>query len=471
MKNISYLLIGLFMSICQAQNDNKNYTDAFKLIDVWLESQKDYEAIPGITAMVVRDQDLVWSGAYGKSNIEQDTDIKRSTLCSICSITKTFTAVAIMKLVDEGKIKLDDKVKDILPHFKVVQKYPDGGFITIRSLLSHSSGLPRDSGHNYWSAPDFPFPSENELNAVLKELETESPVGANLSYSNLGYALLGQIIEQVSGMPFEQYLKTHVLIPLQMSDSYVGIKGSLYGNKHAVGYTAVNRNGIRKRANLYQTKAISPAAGLSTSILDLAKYASWQFRLRNASVKEVLNPSSLRKMHEVQSESKNGSRTWGFGFEVFSDKSGNKWVSHGGICPGYVSYLKMNLTNKMGYGLMVNSNRVNAIQLINGIMGIMKKAGSISKNDAKNIDLEEYTGYYNLNPWNSEYYISRWGKGLVALYLPAKNPVDSMYFYEHKGNDTFRLIGSDEEIVFKRDKNGKVYQVLNGGNYHPKMKY
>jgi len=472
MKNISYLLIGLFLSIGQAQNKTTDYTNALKLVSIWLNAQKDYESIPGIMAMIVHNQDVIWSEAIGKSNMEKNTKTELSTVCSICSITKTFTAVAIMKLVDEGKIKLDDKVKDILPHYTVVQKYPEGGAVTIRSLLSHSSGLPRGSGHHYWSAPDFPFPSTRELNSSLKSLETQRPVGADLQYSNLGYALLGQIIEKVSGTSYGEYLKKHVLNPLQMHGSHVDVQDFLPGK--AMGYSAINRNLSRKEVNAYSTKAISPGAGLYTTIEDLARYATWQFRLRDATTTEILRPSTLKKMHQVQSKSDNGFRTWGFGFEVFKDAAGNPWISHGGICPGYVSYLKIDLTHKMAYGIMVNANGIKALRLVNGIITILNKVGPSPKHTPKDIDLEEYTGFYNLNPWNSEYYVSPWKDGLILMYLPADLPEQSMYFYRSTGKDTFCLIDSNGEssnefIVFERDNQGKVYRILNEGNYHQRI--
>ena len=471
MKKISYVLIGLFLSLCQAQNESKTYSDALKLTNVWLEAQKDYESIPGIMAMIVRDQDVIWSQSFGKSNMEKDTDAELSTICSICSITKTFTAIAVMTLIDQGKIKLDDKVKDMLPNYKIVQKYPEGGDVTIRSLLSHSSGLPRSSGHHYWSAPDFPFPSTNELNLSLKSLETELPVGAGLQYSNLGYALLGQIIEKVTQTSYEEYLKKEVLGPLQMHDSHLNLQDS--HPRKAMGYTAINRDRSRKEVNTYNSKAISPAVGLYTTIEDLAKYAKWQFRLRDGTEPEVLKPSTLIKMQEIQSKSENGKMTWGFGFEVFKDRSGNLWASHGGICPGYVSYLKMDLTHKIAYGVMINANGVKALRLVNGIISILNKVGMSSNHNSENNGLDEYTGYYNLRPWNSEYYISKWERGLILLYLPANTPGNSIYFYKQTGKDTFHLIDSkgklSDKIEFERDENGKIYRVLNEGNYHLKM--
>ena len=156
------LILCIAASVAYAQENTKNYEDAFKLIEVWLNAQKDFENIPSISAMVVEDQEILWSGAFGKSNLEQENKADISTICSICSMTKSFTAVAIMKLVDEGKLNLDDPVKDILPFYEVKQQFPEGGAVTVRSLLSHSSGLPSNTGHSYFTGPDFLFPSKTD---------------------------------------------------------------------------------------------------------------------------------------------------------------------------------------------------------------------------------------------------------------------------------------------------------------------
>ena len=127
------------------QDSQKNYAEAFKLVEVWLDAQKDFDKLPSLSAIVIEDQKVLWSGAVGMANVEKEVKADASTLCSICSISKLFTAVAIMKLYDEGKLRLDDKISDLLPAYKVEQQYADSGPITIRSLLTHSSGLPAES--------------------------------------------------------------------------------------------------------------------------------------------------------------------------------------------------------------------------------------------------------------------------------------------------------------------------------------
>ena len=124
-KSLSFLLLTFLFQTGYPQKEQQDYSEAFELVDVWLEAQKDFEELPGITASVVQDQDVLWEGSFGKANLEKNVPAKPNTLFSICSISKLFTSVAIMKLYDEGKIRLDDKISDILPWYDLEQKYPE----------------------------------------------------------------------------------------------------------------------------------------------------------------------------------------------------------------------------------------------------------------------------------------------------------------------------------------------------------
>jgi len=284
------LFIPLFMNSAAAYSKENisKYDDASKLIDVWFEAQKDFQNLPSITGLIVKDQEVMWSGSFGNANLDGPVLSTLDTMTSICSTSKIFTATAIMKLVDEGKISLDDKVSDLLPNYSVIQKFPKSEAITVSSLLSHSSGMPRDS-HPYWTGPEHYFPTEDELLEVLSKLETTHSVGSDISYGNINYSLLGLIIEETTGVSYKNYIESNLFKPLNMFDSVVEMQSSLYGNKHAIGYTAINRDGKRKVANFYQTKAMQSAAGISTTANDLAKFIKWQFRLVDAVDSEIMH--------------------------------------------------------------------------------------------------------------------------------------------------------------------------------------
>ena len=468
------IVLYVFQAFPQENEEIKDYAEAFKLVEAWLDAQKDYEQLPGISAAVVKDQNLLWSGAFGKANIEGNVKTETSTLCSICSISKLFTSVAIMKLYDEGKIRLDDDINDLLPSYDLKQKYPESGPITIRSLMTHSSGLPREAAYPYWTGPDFPFPNEEEINAKLGEQETLYPASTYFQYSNLGITLLGEVVEEVSDMPYKDYVSQNILKPLGLSNTRPELPEKLYGNELAIGYSSLTRDATREKLDFFQANGITPAAGFSSNVLDLCKFASWQFRLRDTTVVEILKPSTLKYMQTVQWMDPDWGTSWGLGFRVYKGPDKNTWVGHGGSCPGYRSELALNLKDKMGYSVMINASGTDPSKYVKGIYGIMNKsAPGKEEKEVKSEELDEYTGYYNEMPWWGEVYISTWKGKLVALYLPAEKPEESMTFFKRVKGDIFRRLRDDgelgEELVFERDSEGKIIRLKQFENYSVKI--
>jgi len=461
-----------------AQEEKKEYAEAFKLIEVWLEAQKDFDDLPSLTAIVVDDQDVLWSAGFGWANIDKKVKSEASTLYGICSISKLFTSVAIMKLYDDGKLRLDDLVSDLLPAYDLKQDYPESGPITVRSLMTHSSGLPRESAHSYWTGPDFPFPSKEELNEKLSTQKTLYPASIYFQYSNLALSLLGEIVEEVSGVSYDEYVTQNILQPLALSNTRTVLPEQMHGTELAIGYSATPRNDERAEVNLYDAKGITPAAGFSSNVLDLGKFASWQFRLRDTTIEEILKPSTIKYMHNVHWTDPNWKTTWGLGFSVYKGDNGSTWVAHGGSCPGYQSTLQMDLKNERAYSVMINANGTGPGKYVAGIKQILGKvkAHEISKdstNQAEHKDLQEYVGYYDPMPWWSEEYICTWGDMLVTLALPSRQPGEAMTFYKHVEGDTFRRIRDDDElgeaIVFERDQFGTITRYIINGNFVNKI--
>jgi CubicO group peptidase (beta-lactamase class C family) len=474
MKNYILILICLLFTLkLFSQDEEKNYEEAYKLIEVWLDAQKDFDQLPGVSAVIVKDQTILWSGAFGKANIKNNIDTNASTLCSICSISKLFTSVAIMKLYDEGKLRLDDKLSDLLPWFNLKQQFTESGPITIRSLLTHSSGLPRQSDVAYWSAPDFPFPTIDEMKAAMNNQETLYPASYDFQYSNLALSLLGEVVAEISGKSYENYVQENILDPLKLADTRTSLPKTLYGTDLAIGYSALNRKLERSAVPLFDAKGITPAAGYSSNVLDLGRFASWQFRLREAKEKEILLPSTLKNMHNVHWTNPDFELTWGLGFSVYKGSNGTKWVGHGGSCPGYRSTLQLNLKSKIAYSVMINANGTSPDKYGRAIYAIFSKAETISKEKPK-VNLEDYTGYYSSQPWGSENYVGVWNGKLVRLNLPTDKPGSRMTMYKHIEGDTFKRIKDNGElgadVEFIRDDSGNVYKSKSHQNYSTKMK-
>jgi len=287
-----YLVLVMCLISLKTQAQDSLYKEPIAVIDAWIEAQMAYEKIPGVTVAIIKDQQLVWSKGYGYADVENKVPMKDGSLCSICSISKLFTSIAIMQLWEQGKLRLDDSVSMYLPQFKVKQEF-ESVPITIRGLLTHSAGLPRESMQPYWSQP-YVFPTEKEINDRLGEQETIYPSSREFQYSNLGMSLLGQIVAKVSGMPYEQYVQEKILKPMQLSNTRPTMPKELYGGQLAKGYSGVNRQGLRHLMPFFTANGVTPAAGFSSSAVDLGKFMMWQNRVLKTGKAEILKASTLR---------------------------------------------------------------------------------------------------------------------------------------------------------------------------------
>jgi CubicO group peptidase (beta-lactamase class C family) len=282
-------------------------------------------------------------------------------------------------------------------------------------------------------------------------------------------------VEERSGLSYDSFVKLKILDPLGLSNTRPELPEQLYGQRLAVGYSAMTREGKREKVNFFQANGISPAAGFSSSVEELGKFASWQFRLRDTTAWEILRSSTLKYMQQVHWTDPDWETTWGLGFMIRKGPNGNTWVGHGGSCPGYRSTLELDLKNRRAFSVMINASGTNPSKYVRGINGIMDqvKASAEDNSAAKVKDLQEYVGYYNQLPWWGEAYISTWNGTLVMLDLPSDAPGESMTFFKHTEGDTFRRVRDNgelgESLVFERDAEGNIVQYLRHGNYTKKI--
>lgn len=436
------------------------YSDALTLIDVWLDAQKDYEHLAGLSAGVVAGQELIWSKGYGTIDVARKVPATPDTIYSVCSITKLFTSIAIMQLVEDGKLRLDDDIATVLPAFNIVRTDPDSGPITIRSMLTHSSGLPNEGGFANWMAPDFVFGSKDQIQKNLKNLRTMMPASDHYQYSNLAMSLLGQVVEQVSGMPYEDYIQKRILNPLKMPDTRASMPMELSGTRLAQGFGPLKRDATREPFKPFDVRGYVGAAGLTSTVSDLARFAAWQFRLLKNGGSELLRVSTLRDMQRVQWMNPDGKTTAGLGF-VVSYNGTSKIVGHNGACPGYYSAISMVPKDELAVIVMTN-NQVNISDYSRPMRAILEKGRNLppraSGKDAP--DLDAYSGIYSYRSRGGEEAIFPWGKGLAVVSLPNSDPAGSLAVLRHIEGDTFRYVRDDGTLAltvrFLRTSSGKV---------------
>ena len=466
MKKITLVLLLFVCTVSFAQDSL--FKEPVAVIDAWIEAQLAYERLPGVTVAIVKDQQLVWSKGYGYADVENKVPMKDGSLCSICSISKLFTSIAIMQLWEQGKLRLDDSVSMYLPHFKVKQEF-ESVPITIRGLLTHSAGLPRETAQPYWTNP-YTFPTEKEINDKLGEQNTLYPASREYQYSNLGMSLLGQIVAKVSGMPYEQYVEEKILKPLQLSNTRPRMPKELYGSQLAKGYSGVNRQGLRHLLPFFTANGVTPAAGFTSSVTDLAKFLQWQNRLLKTGKAEVLKASTLREMQRVQWFDPEGVINRGLGF-VVTPRAGTMIVGHGGSCPGYKSIVQ--LDTKTGFGVAVFINAPDGIpgKFSDGIFKILN-AYAASTRDPLPRDLSPYTGLYDPQvEWGFETAVMPWKGKLLMFSLPASDPIGARpnLIRPTTTPDQFTIDRKDDlpgkSIRFERDGSGKVVRVWVDGNY------
>ena len=266
--------------------DRADLATAIDILDQWIKRTMHKQHQPGLAVGIVYDGELLWGNGYGYADLETQEPVTLDTRFRIASITKTFTATAIMQLRDAGKLGLDDPVSQHLDWFHL--RYENAPEITIRNLLTHSSGLPRDSHRSLWHAYD--APKWEEFVAETQQRTPTRPPYNKYAYSNLGYSLLGAIIAVVSGQSWADYLQENVLAPLDMTETHPIPKGD--DPLLAKGYSRLNDNYEREPLPFYLMNGFEASANFASSVNDLVKYA--RFHLSKGQTPVLSGPYAAR---------------------------------------------------------------------------------------------------------------------------------------------------------------------------------
>lgn len=230
-----------------------DYEPTIDYLQETLQAELDIGDIVGLSVALIDDQDVVWQQGFGYSDIDSDVYTDDSSRYRTGNITQLFTAIAIMQLVEGGEIRLDQPLQDILPEFSIKSRFSSLEPITIRNLLSHHAGLPAD----LLGDRNLAF---NQILPPLAQMNLSFAPNQLKANSNIGYSLLGQVIEAVSGQSYSDYMTQQVFAPLGMSNS------SIVTNYAGVAY----REGIQVAEPLLRD---TPSGGLVTSVSDLAQLA------------------------------------------------------------------------------------------------------------------------------------------------------------------------------------------------------
>ena len=429
------LLFSLQNSIAQTTFSNK--------IDAVVSSNYK-EANPGVSILIAKDGKPIFRKAYGKSNLELNTSMSSENIFQIGSLTKQFTAVSLLILVEQGKINLNDRIETYITDFPT-----RGKKITIHQLLNHTSGIKNSTpigAQGYLSRKDM---TSIELVNYVKGKPFDFEPGSKFKYSNAGYILLGRIIEVVSGISYKEFIEKNIFNKLHMNSSSFGSMKTIVKNR-AYGYQFKEGNFVNAD---YMSLTLPFSAGsIMTTVDDLLRWhnALLNFKLiKKESLQKAMSPSTLNSGKKIP---------YGYGWR-FAKLNGSKIIAHTGSTKGFTStamfFPKENiymvtLTN-CNCKKITDVNKSIANIILNNPTTLIKKE-SVKVSSEK---LQKFIGKYEVQP-NLNITISYKDD---SLFLTAPKQTKSiMLFPENEFQFFMKVVPA--KITFKTNNKGVVISLV-----------
>lgn len=335
-----------------AQGDDASVKIHIEKLIAW-ELQK--HQVPGLSIALVDDQRVIWAQGYGLADVANQVPATADTLYRAGSISKLFTGAAVLTLAEQGKLDIDQPVSTYLPAFQ-----PDdarGKAITLRQILTHHAGLPRDQMQGMYLAKPTHFSEALEL---LNREPLAYPPGQVFSYSNLGFSLLGSVVQAFSGMGFEQYIHRALLAPLGMSASAFepGPSASPMMAKAYQGQALALEPALRDL----------PAGGLNTSVRDMARFIRMMLADGRSGGKAVLQPDTVAAMFKPQNKGVPLDMGFDVGLPWLLSTLGSNSIQgagpvahHAGATIRYRSQMYVLPQQKLGVIVMANSDHATGV--------------------------------------------------------------------------------------------------------------
>jgi CubicO group peptidase (beta-lactamase class C family) len=342
-----------------------DYKNIIELMDQHFASHLTEKKIPGVAYGLIKDGKLIHSKGFGETVLDTNTCPDKSSVFRIASMTKSFTATAILLLRDAGKLRLDDDITIYLPWTDSIGIPESGHVITIRDLLTMNAGFPTDDP---WGDRQESLEIETFDDLVSQGLSFTRAPRMGFEYSNLGYALLGRIISVTSEMDYLDFVKSAIHQPLAMSSTTFH-QSEVASEQFVQGYAEFASGFVPEPLTV--PGAFSAMGGLLSNVEDLAKWIA-EFQLAwNESSSHPLQRWSRREMQEPQRHARTAAFTdlhtdqiksittsYGYGLLVDDDSLLGRFVSHSGGYPGFGSHMRWH--PQSGWGIVALGNRTYA---------------------------------------------------------------------------------------------------------------
>jgi len=466
-KFITYsLLLFIFISVTLTQAQSVDWRK--------LESETtkifDQNNSVGASVIVVNQDSILFSKGFRFASLDNQDSISDSTLFVLGSITKTFTALGILKLVEDGKLKLGDEVMDVAPELPISNAWQGEFPLKIYQLLEHTSGF--DELHlKDRSIPvvDDEFPLLDGIHIVKNSLNTRWKPGSRFAYSNVGYLIAGYLIEKVSGKSYNEYISQEVLKPLRMTNSSLRLK-DINNNLLAKSFS------YSKKELPFKHVFTRPTASLISSSNDMGQFL---MNLLNKG-EPLLNEDTFNDFEEHHSIKAFEGTKNGYRLGVYPRfHNGREWLGHGGSINQYNSEFEYN--HELGLGIFIVSNGPNATKTVDGMLKVFHNLvpntseNAITSNQSDTVvELSALEGYYMLiSPRNQLLYpfTELFTEGFFVDLDDRNITISNLKGWESRmyqtGRNSFSPTGTQNEyqFVFDRSNSTDVLYTALGSSY------
>ncbi|MBM3213444.1 beta-lactamase family protein [Candidatus Poribacteria bacterium] len=445
---------------------------AIDLVKAGLQADVDAGETVGVSATVVIDQEIAWSGGFGLRDLASQAPATSDSVYRIASITKLFTASAIMHLRDAGKLNLDDLAATHVPEFRLRGVGDDCPPVRLRHLISHTSGLQREPDGDHWLSHN--APSTESALAALDGHPLLYPPMTQLHYSNLGFGVLGMVVERLSGMALGEYVAKHLFGPLAMSRSSYDLTARVQETL-ATGYYPGSGGEPPEPVDQWWLGALAAGGGIYSNVDDLSRFVMMQYRDGPAGDGQPLAGSTIREMWNplfLHPGTRNGHGiAWAIG-----DLSGARTIGHGGSVDGYRTQLGILPDQRLGVAVFANTtyntsgacNR--ALEILSPVLARVRQRQPKTPQRYDVPEGAQYEGIYAWKGFGERYVAHRDGE--LVLLGSAAAPLAGAPRLDPDGPDRFRIRGSsdDGELArFERDADGAIVRLWVGAYPHRRM--
>lgn len=419
------------------QGDNYAYTRDYIR---WMIGEKMAQAdVVGLSIALVDDQNIVWAEGFGYADEKNKLKATAETIYRVGSITKLFTATAVMQLAERGELDIDQPVRRYLRQFSMKSRFPDAVPITPRALMSHHSGLPSDRINRMWGDETAQF---TDVAAALHEEYVAYPPNTVLAYSNLGFSLLGHLVEEVSGIAYADYIEQRILRPTGMRFAYIA------PNLREDGRSSKGYFNRKEHATPYLRDM--PAGALNSSVVDLARFARMTFADGRSNGVRIIEPATLAQMQRYQDGDATFDVSRSVGLAWFLDdgfgEAAGLMARHNGGTPMFFSEFLTLPEHKLAVVVLANSNTA---------------AGVVSEiaTETLRLAVESKTGLKTQKPAQPKQTLSTLAEDLDRLPGAWSSPVGLIQVSRRGGRLTVDVNGETLGLVRRED-----------GHYHLQYK-